>query len=347
MASGVLKFFISFCVPFFRETRKKVGLFATSPSTHNGLPASGFSLLSLAVGILQSFSLIVLISINTFAQAQEIKVNGYFSADSVKLGQPISFYLSARYPQSQTVLFPDSSYSFAPFEFQKKKITTTKTTNGISYDSVAYTLATFEIDRIQTLRLPVFIVHPKDCTVVYTNKDTVFFQALVKSLPDSVQLEKLPLKTNTAYNPVSWLLNYPLLSIIIGILIALLAVGWIIFGKRIRKHFKLKRLNKEHQAFLQQFNSAIEKNLSGTNTTAEAALVVWKKYLESLLSKPYTKLTSKEIIKAEKDVELAKALSRIDRTIYGNVPADDEPFSNLKSFSEQKFQTIIEELKNG
>jgi hypothetical protein len=290
-----------------------------------------------------------LFSLSVFtSSAQEVRVRGYFSTDSVKLGKPITFYLSVRYPQASNVLFPDSSFSFAPFEFQKKNFVATQTKDGQSYDSVAYTLATFEIDSIQTLKLPVFIVHPKDCTLIFSETDVVFFQKQVKNLPDSVQLEKLPLKTNTNYFNVSWLLNYPLLSIIVGALILLLIVGWIIFGKRIRKYFKVKKLNKNYQSFVEQFNSSVEKAQSNfSSQSTEAALLVWKKYLEDLLDKPYTKYTTKEIREKEKDERLGESLGAVDRMIYANMQDNKAHFVNLKNYSEDQFNKKLEEVKNG
>jgi hypothetical protein len=282
------------------------------------------------------------------SSAQEVKVKGYFSSDSVKLGKPITFYLSAKYPQASNVLFPDSSFSFAPFEFQKKNFVATQTKDGFSYDSVAYTLATFEIDSLQTLKLPVFVVHPKDCTIVFSETDRVFFARTVKNLPDSVQLEKIPLKTNTNYFKVSWLLNYPLLSIIIGALIVLLIVGWVIFGKRIRKYFKIKKMNKNYLSFVSQFDGSIEKaQATFTSQSTEAALLVWKKYLENLLDKPYTKYTTKEIRERESDAWLGESLSAVDKMIYANVQGDKAHFINLKNYSEDQFNKKLEEVKNG
>jgi hypothetical protein len=280
--------------------------------------------------------------------AQEPKVKGHFAADSIKLGKPITFYLSASYPAKSNVLFPDSSYSFAPFEFVSKSYVTTQTKNGISYDSAAYTLTTFEIDSIQSLKLPVFEVHEKDCTTVFSEIDEVFFQKQFKNLPDTVQLEKIPLKTNTNYVAVSWLLNYPLLSIIVGAFIVLLIIAWIIFGKRIRKYFKLKKLSKNYETFATQFQVAIDKAQSNfSSKSTEAALLVWKKYLENLMDKPFTKYTSKEIRERENDERLGNALSAIDRMIYANVPGEKEYFLNLKNYSEDQFHKKLEEVKNG
>jgi len=291
---------------------------------------------------------IVFLLIFSFSSAQEAKVNGHFAGDSIQLGKPISFFLTARYPQNQTVLFPDSTFSFAPFEFQNKKFVPTETKNGISYDSVIYTLSTFEIDSLQILKLPIFTVQEKDCTAVYSNPDTVVFSKSLKSLPDSVQIAKLPLKTNTNYLNVSWLLNYPLVSIILGVLLIILIVCWIIFGKIIIRYFKIKRLSKKHQAFLQLFNAAVERTQAGfSSQSTEAVLLIWKKYLENLVDVPFTKFTTKEIRETESDDRLGQSLSAIDRMIYANQPGEKHHFVNLKTFSEDQFYKKLEKLKNG
>lgn len=298
------------------------------------------------------FSRILVLSacllVSVFSSAQEVKVRGHFSADSIQIGKPISYYLSARYPEKKTVLFPDSSYSFAPFEFLKKNYVPTVTKDGISYDSVIYTLTTFEIDSLQTLSLPVFVVEEQDCTRVVPITDTVIFDKTVENLPDSTQLAKIPLKTNTNYWNVSWLLNYPLLSIIVGVVIILLIIGWLVFGRRIRQHFQRKRLEKKHLAFLENFNQWIERSESdGSAKSAETALFIWKKYIEDLVGRPYTKFTTKEISQYESDPRLMESLWAIDRMIYAQQSQGKGLFANLKSYSEDQYFKKLEEIKNG
>lgn len=280
--------------------------------------------------------------------AQEVHVQGRFESDSVKLGEPINFYVTATYPKTQQVLFPDSTFSFAPFEFIKKKFYQTKTTNAISYDSVVYTLATYEIDKLQRLALPVFQLQKKDCLEFYTQTDTVFFKELVSAVPDSLAINQLPLKTNTAYSPVSWLLNYPVLLIAGGILLALLIVGWILFGKRIRKYFTLKNLVRNHEQFLNRFDQSVEKLQQAFNPeVAESSVTIWKKYMEDLSSKPYTKYTSREIREKESS-ELAQPLRSVDRMIYGRMaPETFDSFNQLREFTKNRFNQKLEEVKHG
>ncbi|GHN01882.1 hypothetical protein WSM22_33710 [Cytophagales bacterium WSM2-2] len=283
------------------------------------------------------------------AVAQEIRVSAKFRSDSVKLGKPIEFNLSAHYPKTLNVLFPDSTFSYAPFELQKKTYYTTRTKDGISVDSVTYILATYEVDSVQMLKLPIYVVNRMDCTQVFSNTDTVHFQHLVKAIPDSLTTDKLPLKVKLDYLGVKWQLNYILLGIVIGVLVIALIVAWIIFGKRIRKHFRLKKLMKAYELFRTQYEnslSSLEHEFSPQR--AEQSLVIWKKYLETLLAKPYTKYTSKEIRLIENSEELGQSLSTIDRMIYGHQHDNViSPFSNLKEYVQQQFEKKKAEVANG
>jgi len=292
---------------------------------------------------------ILILSGTLAVKAQEVSVVAHFSSDSIKLGEPIGFAVSTQYPSTLQVLLPDSTYSFAPFEFQKKIYYPTHTKNGISKDSVLYLLSTYEIDSIQILKIPAFVVMPNDCTLYESNLDTVYFKRLVDHLPDSLKAEELPLKTNTNYNPVSWLFNYPVFSIIAGALIAMAMLAWLLFGKKIKRYFTIKRLTKNHYEFIIHFDTAIEKLKSSfTPEYAEQSILVWKNYMEELVTKPYTKSTTRELKEIEKNEMLVNALHVIDQSIYGRIPPETlDSFLNLKDFSQLQFNKKIEALKHG
>ncbi len=293
--------------------------------------------------------LLVFICGSFISLAQEISIRGRFKSDSVKLGEPVEYYLIATYPSQWQVLLPDSTFSFAPFDFQKKIYFHTKTKNNQSTDSVLYILSTYEIDSIQTLKIPAFVALPNDCTSYESNVDTVFFKRLVSHVPDSVSAEQLPLKTNTAYNAVNWLFNYPVASIIVGALVFISILVWIIFGKKIKRHFVLKRLTKNHLAFASDFDLSLENLKSRfTPESAESSVLIWKKYMEALVTRPYTKSTTRELKEIENNETLTSALRVIDRSIYGRIEPDTlDSFLNLKEFSQSQFNKKLEELKHG
>ncbi|CAN5619803.1 hypothetical protein BH10BAC4_BH10BAC4_23610 [soil metagenome] len=297
--------------------------------------------------IVWCIGLLILVMPGAFAQ-DSTRVRGHFESDSIRIGKTVMYTLTARYPRATQVVFPDSVFSFAPFEISKKIYFPTKTVGAISYDSVVYYLTTFEIDNVQILTLPIFVLQNQDCVKVFSKPDSIFLSFSAMDAPDSVSIEKLPLKSNTSYQQVSWLLNYPILLIALVILLILLVLGWILFGKRIRKHFAIRRLNKDYQEFITRFTKAIDKLGSGfSSRAAEDVLVVWKRYVEDLERSPYTKFTSREIVRLAKDNDLDKALRSIDRGIYGGFSGPLDPFKFLQSYSHQRFQKKEAEVKNG
>jgi hypothetical protein len=171
----------------------------------------------------------------------------------------------------------------------------------------------------------------------------------VKVIPESVAAKDLPLKSNSDYLSVQWFLNYPLLLVIGGALVVLLVVVWIVFGRKLRRYFLLRRLNKNHLDFLQRFARHIEKlRKDGAYTEAESALVAWKRYMESLVASPFTKLTTKEILQFAADETLGQALHAVDRMVYARDGSySPESFERLRSFSVDQFTKKTEEVKHG
>jgi hypothetical protein len=281
--------------------------------------------------------------------AQEVQVDAAFLQDSVRLGDQVDYYLTARYPSQLTVLFPDSTYNFGVFEFHRKMYFPTRTSQGTSYDSVVYRFFTFDIEDIQRLALPVFVVNAQDCTRYEAPMDSLVLKSLMDGpVPDSLSAQDLPLKTNTFYQQVAFLFNYPVLAIVVGSLVVLLVIVWIVFGKRIRKYFRVKQLQKNHIKFqdsytmiLQQLQNQFAANL------AESALSLWKKYLEQLEQKPYTKLTTRETLQFDHDENLGKSLQMVDKAIYGNSTAVVHPLEHLKRVAQEKYAKKLEEVRHG
>ncbi len=284
----------------------------------------------------------------TYVCAQDVEVRSGFFSDSVKIGEPSGFYLSATYPSNTNILFPDSAYNFSPFEFERKKYFTTETADSRSYDSVVYYLSTFEIDEIQTLSLPIFQLNPQDCTAFESNVDSIRLILSATDIPDTVSLQTLPLKVSLAYENVPYDFNYPILFLVLSILIVAVAVVWFFFGKKIRKHFRMKSMLKAHQQFLQTFSSNIENvRTAFSPTSTESTVSFWKKYMEQLEARPYTKLTTSEMLRIQNDEVLGKNLKAIDGAIYGHNTSVVESLQSLKSFADERFNKKLEELKHG
>lgn len=282
------------------------------------------------------------------AQEVDVRVRGGFLSDSLKIGERTAYYLSVSYPSDLTVLFPDSTHAFAPFEYQSKWYFSTETTDGISADSAIYYLTTFDVDRVQYLRLPVYVVQSGDSTMVETEPDSVLITQFVAQVPDTVAVNELPLKMNTAYEKVSYDLNFWLMVGVLILVAALVITIWLVFGKRINRYFVVRRLQKNHASFLERYNTLLAQVQSAFSTPAtESALVAWKKYMEQLESRPYTKLTTRETLRLIREPALTEPLSHIDKAIYGHDTSVVNSLENLRTFADQRYRRKLKEVDHG
>ena len=281
------------------------------------------------------------------ASGQEIKINGGFIEDSLQLGNTVHYWITAEYPKEIELLFADSNHNFTPFEYFDKFFIETKLINDNAFDSAVYSFQSFEIDPVQKLQLPIFIIQSDDSLVLTTPLDSIFFMELVplQQVSDTSQLIQ-----NTKYNPVNQLFNYPLLWIILAVLLFLVLLIFLIYGRRIKNYFVIRRLKKEYSLFsnlISQCINAIKENVD--RNWATKGLVHWKNYLEKLEHKPFSKLTTKEILELEFTSELKEALRTIDKSVYGNQRDKElyKSFQDIEDFTQHRFQMKIESIKNG
>jgi len=282
------------------------------------------------------------------SHAQNVQVRSGFLSDSIKIGEETGFYLSARYASELTVLFPDSTYRFAPFEYLRKTYFPTKTNDSISVDSAVFYFTTFEIDRRQQLSLPVFVVQPRDCTIYTSIADTLLITQLVAKVPDSVSVAALPLKMDTAYRTVFFQFNFWILLIAVAVLLILAVVVWVLYGKKIKQYFKARSLRRQHQRFVNAYASILQQlQQQFTTPETEQALATWKRYMEQLEAKPFSKLTTKETAFLLQDDQLRDNLRSIDQSIYGNRMPVLPSLHYLRGYADQRFSQKLEEVKNG
>ena len=246
---------------------------------------------------------------------QELKPQGRFLSDSLSVGLPVRYSLSLRHPADLQVVFPDSGYRFAPFEWVGKRYFPTRTDSRGSLDSVVYTLTTFDINPVQRLQLPVFIVSQKDCTAIYAETDSVFVRQMITQPP-----KFLPPRANLQYvtvRPTFDYLFWAAVALIGGLLLLLIYAA---FGKGIKRQFTRYRLWRAHRNFVGAYEKLRRRVRQQKEPTAvENTVILWKRYMEGLHEKPYSSYTTKEIVEIIPDPQLADSLHIADRAIYGNL----------------------------
>lgn len=273
--------------------------------------------------------------------AQLTSPEGGFLQKSMKVGEKIPYALYLKYPDDQTIVFPDSSYDFFPFELVDKQYSPTVSSEGFSFDSVVYYLQSFEIDSFQVLRLPIYVIEGGDSVTVYTQRDTIFLEPISVAATD-------PLQETAEYREVPLLFNYPYLIAAVIILALIIMAVLLIFGKQIRQRIALYRLKKAHEKFIKQYDANIlEVEKSGTKVSAEATFNFWKRYMERLERIPYTKLTTKELSSYHRSTELQNAMRNMDKNIYGRFKKEEayHDLLNLKEFAQERYEAKAEEVK--
>lgn len=282
---------------------------------------------------------------SSYLQGQPVTVKGYFLEDSVLLGSPASYVLVAEYPGSVEVLFPDSAYNFTPFEFNSKVFFPSRLKNGKVVDSVIYSVSTFELEPYQKMNLPVFQIRTRDSLFVYAEADSILITGLLEEVPQNAKL-----KETVDFNPLDLAFNYPYLVFGLLLLIIISLVVYLVFGKSIRRKIRLYRMKKRYEKFSNSYAEYLRKlRTEADQHLAESAFISWKSYLESLERIPYTKLTTREIVRNEENEYLKAALKNIDRNIYGR-SIDKElfrHFETLEDISLEKYRKKVEEVSHG
>jgi hypothetical protein len=291
-------------------------------------------------GLSLLFSLAIII--NLFGQ--KIEPKGEFLQDSMAIGEPIQYSLSVKYPADFQILMPDSLYNFEPFEYSQKQYFPTQSDSTQSFDSVVYTLASFEIDKVQSLKLPIFIIQGDDSTAVYAELDSIILDEQIEVVSDSLKM-----KTDAIITKLDKDFNYPYLIaflITLGIVVLLIII---IFGKKIRKKWRIWRLNKRHQKFRVTFEAKLSSVGDMSVEKIEKLLYSWKKHAEFISNSPYRKLTSKEINQMQKNEKLYENLKAIDRTIYSSKGRENatESFQFLLNYADVILEERIKAIADG
>jgi hypothetical protein len=275
---------------------------------------------------------------------QQVRVEGRFLDAEARVGEEIRYSLMSSYPRGFNILYPDSTHNFGSFQYLRRDYHPTRSSAVSSFDSVVYYLTTFELDSPQFLALPVYLAREQDCTAVVPSRDTLHLRATVTGLP-----AKPEFKTDTAYRKLRLQFNYPYLMAGLLALLLLALLVLLLFGRRILRWIRIYRLHKAHNRFAQRFFALMQTQEGETGQSAERLLNLWKRYLERLEGRPFTKLTTREISPLIRDSEVLEHLRMIDRVIYGNFREDQlfRRFDELLKFAGQRFQLKIEGLRKG
>jgi hypothetical protein len=281
-----------------------------------------------------------------WGRPQGLSPKARFDKDSVKIGEKIRLSVFLHSPFQSKILFPDTNYSFEPFEILKREYFPTSTKKGISRDCVVYELATFLPDSLQKIQIPVYQFLEKDSISWFSNEASIWVKPVFSGPLPSDPIVQTALDPA----PVALSINYPYIIIGMSIVIILILIVNFFFDRPIQKFIYLFLEARRHKAYLKQFEkiqSQLESQL--TVDQVESLLVTWKKYLQRVGDHPYTSFTSREFYHVLQDKILRDALMEIDRWIYGGLDMKNwnQHVFYLKDISLQFYQKKRENIRNG
>ncbi|MGB3467859.1 MAG: hypothetical protein WBA74_21410 [Cyclobacteriaceae bacterium] len=277
--------------------------------------------------------------------SQEIEVNGGFLQEDIKIGEPVQYYLKAKYPSRLEVLFPGEDYNYEPFEYIDKQYFPSAYDSAFVIDSAVYTLTSFEIDPFQSLKLPVYLITNGDSVSITSLSDSLKFIEIAPAPSDSLQL-----KTDLTFLDVPLRFNYPYLLIGTAIVVVVLLAIALVFGRKIINSYRIRKLRKGFKVFSEHYDELVYLiDKSGEKKHLENTIAYWKSYLEKLEKVPYTKLTTRELIAVKNDERLVSELKVIDKNLYGNLQSEDlrNRLIKIKSLAREYQENKIATIKNG
>ena len=289
-------------------------------------------------------SLLIVQSIYSL-NAQKIEYKGYFIEENKTIGDTIYFISTINYPKNIEIIQPDSSNDYKTFEYIDKLIFPSLKIEDRVLDSTIYLLRTFNTDTIQSLKLSSYIINNNDSLKITSTEDNLIISNQIKKIDQSLKV-----KYNTILSKINKLINYKYVTYIIAIILLIIGLTYILFGKKIVIFFKIHRLKKAFKSFETKFQKQqmIYKKEKSKNEI-EKLLVIWKVFMEFISNKTYLSSTTKEIEKFNSNKKIISSLKEFDKNIYSpnkNI-LESKDINNLFNEAKHNFNVKLKNIKNG
>jgi len=277
--------------------------------------------------------------------AQKIKYKGYFIKENKTIGDTIYFISTINYPKNIEIIQPDSSNDYKTFEYIDKLIFPSLKIEDRILDSTIYLLRTFNTDTIQSLKLSSYIINNNDSVKITSTEDDIIISNQIKKIDQSLKV-----KYNTILSKINKLINYKYVTYIIAIILLIIGLTYILFGKKIVIFFKIHRLKKAFKSFETKFHKQqmIYKK-EKSKSEVEKVLVIWKVFMEFISNKTYLSSTTKEIEKFNNNKKIISSLKEFDKNIYSpnkNI-LKSKDINNLFNEAKHNFNVKLKNIKNG
>lgn len=279
--------------------------------------------------LLRIWTLISTLSLTAFGQNPSLKI----LTKNASVGQDIQVALTYKHNAKVDVFFPNEATYFKPFELENYEFFPTHTKDSISLDSVIYTIRTFNVDKVQTLNLPVWTFIENDSTAFWSNRDSLLLSELVS---DSLLKEpKLVSSADFIKKKENRMLSIGLL-VFLGTL-ALIGLLALVFQNQIKKQILLYRFQERQNTYNKTFLSLMKSDLNPESL--EEVLGLWRNQMKWMENKPFDSLSSVEIEKVSGE-KVGLAIREIETSLFGGQNSERIPLALqiLYSYSKERFR---------
>ena len=277
--------------------------------------------------------------------AQKIEYKSYFIKENKTIGDTIYFISTINYPKNIEIIQPDSSNDYKTFEYIDKLIFPSLKIEDRVLDSTIYLLRTFNTDTIQSLKLSSYIINNNDSLKITSTEDDLIISNQIQKIDQSLKV-----KYNTILSKINKLINYKYATYIIAIILLIIGLTYILFGKKIVIFFKIHRLKKAFKSFETKFQKQqmIYKKEKSKNEI-EKLLIIWKVFMEFISNKTYLSSTTKEIEKFNSNKKIIGSLKEFDKNIYSHNKntLKSKDINNVFNEAKHNFNVKLKNTKNG
>ena len=277
--------------------------------------------------------------------AQKIEYKGYFIKENKTIGDTIYFISTINYPKNIEIIQPDSSNDYKTFEYIDKLIFPSLKIDDRILDSTIYLLRTFNTDTIQSLKLSSYIINNNDSLKITSTEDNLIISNQIQKIDQSLKV-----KYNTILSKINKLINYKYVTYIIAVILLIIGLTYILFGKKIIIFFKIHRLKKAFKSFENKFEKQqiIYKKEKSKNEI-EKLLIIWKVFMEFISNKTYLSSTTKEIKKFNNNKKIITSLKEFDKNIYSpnKNTLKSKDINNVFNEAKHNFNVKLKNTKNG
>ena len=277
--------------------------------------------------------------------AQKIEYKSYFIKENKTIGDTIYFISTINYPKNIEIIQPDSSNDYKTFEYIDKLIFPSLKIEDRVLDSTIYLLRTFNTDTIQSLKLSSYIINNNDSLKITSTEDDLIISNQIKKIDQSLKV-----KYNTILSKINKLINYKYVTYIIAIILLIIGLTYILFGKKIVIFFKIHRLKKAFKSFETKFQKQqMIYKIEKSKNEIEKLLIIWKVFMEFISNKTYLSSTTKEIEKFNSNKKIISSLKEFDKNIYSHNKntLKSKDINNVFNEAKHNFNVKLKNIKNG